>query len=481
MCDALLLLAVKYRKNIVPSPAVQGKLAFTNLYDVTFEDAMNAILGTDFKYEQAGSLVRVYPKDKGQMVHRVFTLYYISAAEAKKLMLQVLSAGAKIEVTTAAEIGVPLDTAIGGKPTGGDTTAMNDTLIVCDYPENIAKAEEVLRSIDVRPKQVLIEATVLSATLTEGMQLGIDWEMLQGTAIDQLPNPVAGSLTYLGSGGSSASVGSSLSGGLTLGLVRGDAAAFIRAVEQVTDVTVLANPKILAVNKQLGQIYIGKKVAYQSQTTQTTTSTTEQVQFLETGTKLSFRPYIGNDGLIRMDVHPKDSSATLRNSGTATLPDETSAELATNIIVKDGQTIVIGGLFRDKITTTRTQIPVLGNLPVLGALFRGKAEEAQREEVIVLLTPHIISDPNQMAGWTQPDDPLHKIAGARSELQQLNIVRQVRDHYEAAVQYYVKGSNKAAMQELDAALRLYPSCIEAIRLKEMIVKEQRIKKLRTAP
>lgn len=479
MCDALLLLAARYRKNIVPSPAVQGKLAFVNLYNVRFEEAMDAILGTDYKYEQQGNLIKVYPLDKGQMVHKVFTLYYIRAAEAQKLVQQVLSSGAKLDVTTAAEIGVPFDTAIGGKPVGGDTTAMNDTLIVCDYPENIKKAEEVIRAVDVCPKQVLVEATVLSAALTENMQFGIDWQTLEGPVISQLADLTAGSPDFLRSEGSSARVGGdSLDGGMRIGIVHNDVAAFIKAVEQVTDVTVLANPKILAVNKQLGQIYIGKKIAYQSQTTQTDVSTTEQVQFLETGTKLSFRPYVGNDGLIRMDVHPKDSSATLRTAGTSTLPDETSAELATNIIVKDGQTILIGGLFRDKITTTRTQIPVLGDLPLVGALFRGKADEVQREEVIVLLTPHIIHDPNEMSKWTQENSIESKKDGAEKELQRLNRIRHARDCYKAAVEYYVEGDDKAAMKELDAALRLYPAYLEAIRLEEMIAREQQVKKLR---
>jgi type II secretory pathway component GspD/PulD (secretin) len=241
----------------------------------------------------------------------------------------------------------------------------------------------------------------------------------------------------------------------------------------------LANPKILAVNKQLGQVYIGKKVAYQSQTTQTEVSTTEQVQFIDTGTKLSFRPYICNDGYIRMDIHPKDSSATLRTAGTATLPDETSAELVTNIIVKDGQTIAIGGLFRDKITATETQVPFLGDLPVIGAFFRGTADEVRREEVMVLLTPHIITETHQTAGWAREQEIKHKILGANKELQWINKIRRVKDCYEKAVDYYVDGDYRAAMEELDSAIELYPAYLEAIRLKEKIERELKIKKLKT--
>jgi type IV pilus assembly protein PilQ len=477
--DALHLLAAKYKRNIVPSPAVTGQLAFENLYDVTFEEAMDAILGTDFRYEQKGNLIKVYPRDKGEMVHKIFVLYYISAAEAKKLVSQVLSQEGKIEVTAAAQKGVPAEETISAQSSGGDDTAMNDTLIIYDYPENVERAEQVIASVDIRPRQVLIEATILSATLTEGMQFGIDWQTIKSVVIQELADLTRDTQDYFSSAGTSAKTGtSSLSGGLTIGFVHDDVAGFIRAVEEVTDVTILANPKIMAVNKQLGQIYIGKKVAYQSQTTQTDTSTTEQVEFLDTGTKLSFRPYIGNDGYIRMDIHPKDSSATLRSSGTATLPDETSAELVTNIMVRDGQTIVIGGLFRDRITTTRTQVPVLGDIPVIGGLFRGKADEIRREEVIVLLTPHIITDPNQADGQKQQYDVQRKMIGARDELQLINKIRRANEYYDNAAEYYLQGDHKAALKELDAALRLYPAYLEAIRLKELVTRELYLRRLK---
>jgi len=269
-----------------------------------------------------------------------------------------------------------------------------------------------------------------------------------------------------------------LTGGMTVGFVHDDVAVFLRAIEEITDVTILANPKILAVNKQLGQVYIGKKIAYQSQTTQTQVATTEQVQFIDTGTKLSFRPYICNDGYIRMDIHPKDSSATLRVSGGATLPDETSAELVTNIIVKDGQTIIIGGLLREQTTAVKTQVPILGDLPIIGAVFQGTADEVRREEVIVLLTPHIITEGNQTAGWARKRDIQHEVFGAKKELQVINEVRGAKEYYEKGVEYYINGDYEAAMKELDSAIELYSAYLEAIQLEEEFERESSINSLR---
>ena len=263
-----------------------------------------------------------------------------------------------------------------------------------------------------------------------------------------------------------ASVGGS---GLRLGITSGDVAAFITALETITDTTVLANPKILAVNKQLGQVYIGQKIGYTSSTTQTQTSTTQQVEFLDTGTKLSFRPYIGDDGYIRMDIHPKDSSGTLK---TNEIPDEFSTELATNIMVRDGETVVIGGLFRDVVVTSRSQIPLLGDLPLVGAVFRGTTDTVTRQEVIVLLTPHIIDDPNETDGTAREDDVQRKRFGAEDELQKIDRGKLAEVHYAKALREYDAGQTEEALKEVKSALRLRPSYLEAIRLKERIIAEK---------
>jgi type IV pilus assembly protein PilQ len=472
--DALQFLAARYQKNIVPSSKISGAITVTNLYDVTFEQALDAILGSGFKYEEKGNFINVYTadefkkirEDEGRMVYRIFTLYYISAAEAKKLVTPVLSNKVRIEVTTAAVTTFPTGESISTVAGGGDTTAMNDTIIVFDYPENIEEAAKVLSSVDIRPKQVLIEATIMSVALTEGMQFGIDWQTLKGTAVSALTGIDSGAPDYFKSAGTGAKVGTSaLTGGLTVGFALDDVGSFIRAVEEISDVTVLANPKILAINKQLGQVYIGKKIAYLSQTTQTQTSTTQQVNFLDTGTKLSFRPYIGNDGYIRMDIHPKDSDATIRGD----LPDETSAELVTNIMVKDGQTIVIGGLFRDTVSIVRNQVPVLGDIPIVGLLFRGKADQIKREEVVVLLTPHIVEEPSETDGIARAEDIRRKRYGAQDELQTISRGRMAEEFYAKAARLHVEGDNESAMMELQKALRLRPAYLEAIRLKERIL------------
>ncbi|MHC4104679.1 MAG: secretin N-terminal domain-containing protein, partial [Planctomycetota bacterium] len=300
--DALRFLGTKYQKNIVPSAKVEGLVTAATLYDMTFESALNAILGHGYKYEERDGVIWVYTaeefktimEDIERMEFKVFTLHYISAAEAQSLITPVLSGKGTIQASSPAETIVPTGDNISKGSGGGDNMALNDTIVLRDYPENIAEAERLLAELDLRPRQVLIEATILSATLTEDMEVGIDWNTTDGVAVTKTATD--GLMT---DGLASAVTGVT---GLTVGITQDHLKVFIRALETVTDTTILANPKILAINKQLGQVYIGTKIGYIDQTTQTQTSTTQSVKFLDTGTKLSFRPYIGNDGYIRMDI-----------------------------------------------------------------------------------------------------------------------------------------------------------------------------------
>lgn len=471
--DALRFLAAKYQKNIVPSSKVEGLITVTSLYDVTFEEALNSILGHNFRYDEQGNFIKIYTaeeykkikEDKERMTYEVFSLFYTSAAEAKKLVSQVLSSVGKIEATSPSATGVPISESISAPTGAGDAVAMHDAIIIYDYPENLKAASEVLKLIDVKPKQVLVEATILSATLTEDTELGIDWSTLKGVAI-------TGTLGLRGGMDASniqrSATGGLTSGGINIGITADGISAFIKAVETVTDVTIMANPKILAVNKQLGQVYIGTKVSYRDnqQATQAGVVSNGEIKFLDTGTKLSFRPYISDDGYIRMDIHPKDSSSTL--NATSGAPDEQSAELVTNVIVKDGQTIVIGGLFRDKVTSSKTQIPLLGDIPIVGNAFRGKTDTTERQEVIILLTPHIITDADQTEGMARVEDIQRKRFGAKDGIQWVGRTRLAEDAYGRAAKYYLEGQKDKALKELNSSLQLRPTYLEAIRLKERI-------------
>lgn len=455
--DALRMLAQMYQKNIVPSSKVDGIVTVTNLYDVTFEEALQAVLGTH-KYETRGNFIKIYTNDefmadKSRFEHAIITLYYVNSDEAKKLAEPLLSEFGRLGVTTAA----PASAAAGQ---GGDTLAIHDRLVVSDYPENIQRIREVLSEVDVKPMQVLIEVTVMKAELEESLAFGIDWSNVPG---------ISGGVSLTQGGISSDGVSATFpTGGLSAGITIDGFSAFIRAQEGVTDVTLVANPKILALNKQAGKLIIGKEEGYQSLTQSNTDGATQQVEFLESGTILEFRPFIGRDGMIRMEISPEQSTGEIVNS----LPTKTTTNIITNVMVKDGQTIVLGGLFQEETNLGRNQTPLVGDVPVVGELFKGVDDSSKRTELIVLITPHIISDPEEADGADRLEDVYRLAHNARKSIYGLSRTRIAEDRYAKAVKQFGEGNYECALMELDAPYLIGPrNDLNVIRLRERIVRE----------
>ncbi len=493
---ALRMLQLKYEKNIIPISRMDDQITVFELFNVTFDEALQAIIGINkFEVQENGSITVYTPEEYEQIMQdmrrmetKVFTLYYISAEEAKELLSPVISEFGKIEATKAPEVGISSDDGLEVIE-GGTSMSIQDSIVMKDYPEEIAEAELLIKQLDVRPLQVLIEATILAATLVEGLDLGVDLSLMAGASLsgtastetivaeDNIQRGDAGSSPILQIDGFSGTpietfgFAKAGSDGLRLGISTGDVRVFITALEKVTDVTVLANPKILALNKQLGTVYIGRRIGYRSSTTVSGSgnASSGEVEWLESGTKLTFRPYIGKDGYIRMDIYPKDS--TLTGEEIEGVPSEVTAELSTNIMVKDGQTIVIGGLFRDSVISSKSQVPLLGELPVLGELFKGTTDESIRQEVIILLTTHIIEAPSELDGDKRAADVEMKRFGARRGLHWLGVARLSEDSYTKAVALYTNGASADSLRELNWTLNLRPTYLEALRLRERIVRE----------
>ena len=223
-------------------------------------------------------------------------------------------------------------------------------------------------------------------------------------------------------------------------------------------------------NKQRGEVIVGRRDGYLT-TTVTETAAVQTVEFLETGTQLIFRPYISGDDHVRMEIHPEDSTGGLT---AANLPYEQTTEVTTNIIVQDGHTILIGGLFREVSSASRSQVPIVGNLPVAGALFRNTRDNTQREEVIILLTVHIVKDDATMdkASVTAINDVERYRAGMRKGIQWFGRERLAQAHYKWALEHLNSGHRSQALWDLDMAINNNPKLLAAIKLKEELTHER---------
>jgi type IV pilus assembly protein PilQ len=483
----LRMLSVQGRRNIITSPGIEGTVN-AELHGVTFEEALEAILRSqglkavtdrNFVYiitqEQYDEMVGADRK----LQARLFKLTYVTSTEAFQLITPMLSPDGKAAQTAAAEVGI----ASTPEAAGGDNLAIQDCIVVTDYPENLENIARVLRELDVRPRQVLIEATIMRAQLRDNNELGIDFNIVCGIDFEGInATSIGGTNLTLGpvppeqfnNGLISTNTdfaGTVNAGGWTFGVIKNNIAVFIRALEQVTDATVMANPKVLALNKQRGEIIVGRRDGYLT-TTVTETAAVQTVEFLETGTQLLFRPFIGDDGWVRMEIHPEDSSGGLTS---ANLPFEETTEVTANIMVRDGHTILIGGLFRERTNAGRAQVPGLGSIPGLGLLFQRINDESAREEVIILLTVHVIKDtPEEDAMFEGLAEDVERLrVGSRRRLLGIGRERLAQAHYKWAVEHLQQGDLSAALWDVNFALHNSTRMLPAIKLEERI-RQQRM-------
>ena len=428
----MLQLSENAQRTIVISPAIQGNLT-ADFYGVTFDEAVESISKVmDFICIKESKRLMVYTlaewdKKQEQMSVRIYRLNNIRAKEASELLGGLLTEKGSIKLATPRELGLKDDS----EEALVDHNAQ-DVLVVKDLESVLLQMDELIPQLDRLPQQVLIEATILSVKLDDTNALGVDLSILGGhTNMNRMgmTSTLAG-LPTLGedavgltnfsrvAAGASTSTSSLVpEGGLSMSIVSNNIAMFIRALETTSDTTILANPKLLVVNRCLGEVNVGKEQGYQSGSEATSSSTTSTTEILETGTILKVRPFIGKNGKIRMIIRPEISDGIIVEKGGIALPESEVSKVTTEVIVDDGKTIVIGGLFQEKTVLTRHRVPLLGTLPNVGALFRSHKDEVIRSELIVLITPHIIGYQESEAASKQVQDYIQRARlGARRGL-----------------------------------------------------------------
>ncbi|MCD4824138.1 MAG: hypothetical protein K8S55_05985, partial [Phycisphaerae bacterium] len=483
----LVQLSKQIRRNIVTSQGVQGNVT-VDLYGVTFDQALAAILrSAGLVHKEEDGIIYVYSAAEFaalQMVMetKVFHLYYLTATDAKALLEAMLTAQGKITITPADDTGLRKC-----ESEKRPSNAAKETIVVFDTKENLKKITRVVAEIDVRPPQVLVEATILSVLLDDDDDMGVDLSILAGNAnfnqygatsnlganpaIPAAPgvrnfNKIQG---RMGTGFSD--LQTDTLGGLSLGIVSSNLAMFVRVLEETRDTTMLANPKLMIVNKQYGEVLIGDSMGYIASSETTDTSTTSTVEFLETGTKLHIRPFVGKNDYIRMEIHPEisDGNVTVPAGATVALPNKTTTEITTNVIVRDGKTIVIGGLFQERNIRHRSQIPVLGNIPWAGSLFRNTNDNLEKRELIILITPHLVryDSDEEIGAKIKKETDLFRL-GARRGLMWWNRTRLSDAFVLEARRAMANGEMDKAMWNIDLALATVPVKNDALFLKEKL-------------
>ncbi|MFM9956549.1 MAG: type II secretion system protein GspD [Phycisphaerales bacterium] len=492
LANVLQMLSLQSRKNIIASKDVSATVS-ANLYGVTFYEALDSVLHVNgYGYIEKGNFIYVHTLEEiaaieaaeRKTVSKVIRLNYLNANDAAEFVSPLLSENGQIKTN-----GDPGEFTLSeDAPGGNEQYALSAMLIVYDYADHIAEVEELLKQIDTKPAQVLVEATILQTSLNEANAFGVDFSVLHdvnfldflgvgplgapgslgGTGTDNF-----GPLDNEGSAVSSTAGNFAGPGTIKAAILADQVGVFIRALDEVGNVSILSNPKILALNRQPAKVLVGRKLGYLN-TTATETSTTQTVEFLDTGTQLSFRPFVSNDGMVRMELKPRVSEGVIRTATDATgaavtIPDEITQEITTNVIVPDGSTVVLGGLFKETTTLNRSQVPVLGDIPILGLAFQGHDDETDRSEIIFMIKPTVVHDKILAEQGERSLAYAERVrTGSRLGLLPFSRERQTAQLNLEAERLAGEGKTDEAMWKLRRSIELNPLQPDAIRLKEQV-------------
>jgi type II secretory pathway component GspD/PulD (secretin) len=431
------IISAKSGITIVTSPEVRGRVSVF-IDNLSFDDALDVIVTLqDLAYEKKGNVVKVmtmveyeraYGKKFGERKEtRTIRLTYakpsnvVNAITSLKSDLGKIiadeSTGTIIITDTPQSLSVileaikeldrPLETLvidINYARFGDIKNYLNELItpgvgqiisddrsgkvVVYDFPQRLARIKNLLQELDEQSRQVLITGEIIEVEIGDKFQSGIEWEKIfKSVHMDNLDLvakfPVTPALANYGK----ISIGT---------LTQDHYNIIINMINEYGKTKILNRPRIVAVNKEEARILVGTREAYvtssQSQS-ETSVVTAENINFVDVGLKLVVIPTIGSDGFITMKIKPEISTVKeyLDTEAGGRVPIVKTAESETVVKVKDGNMLVIAGLMIDSDLKEAKGLPDLSKLPILGHLFSTKTKEKTKSEIVIFITPTIIS------------------------------------------------------------------------------------------
>lgn len=267
-----------------------------------------------------------------------------------------------------------------------------NSLVIMASPTDYNNLSQVIQKLDRRSKQVFVRVLIAEVSMDKSRELGMQTGVVGGAVLNDylavagLYDPLGVLSSVLGT------VGGSTSSLLSQFEPRpANVAAVLKALDREGLLNILSTPNILTTDNKEAEINVGENVPFQGATTQSTISTITSVERKDVGINLKIKPQISEGNYIRMDIS-QEISAVKNDRGQAIDLVTTKRAAKTSVVVKDQETVVIGGLIQDSEEETVQKVPFLGDIPGLGWLFKTKTKNRKKTNLMILLTPHIVKD-----------------------------------------------------------------------------------------
>jgi type IV pilus assembly protein PilQ len=393
--DVIRTIAKQVDLDIVKGPDVTGNVTAT-LTDIPLNEALTHILSAyGAGYVASENMIRIVPasqltEETEKTVSKVYRIVYANVTEAEKALTKIISKRGSISSNPG-----------------------TSNIMITDTESKITAIDAYIQEIDRRTAQILVEARIYDVSNTDALDLGIEWRAGRNTGygtgratgigtLSTVGGPVSGTLTNndpFMTGGFTSTTGkaTATTGTLDFGIItrHADIDLLMSAARQKNGAKLLANPRILVLDNEQATFKAVREIPYQ-QLQQGGYQSYGTTEFKEVGVELRVTPHLAKDGLIRLHIVPVFSvhvdDVDLQLTGTSiTMPQPVvdTREADTIALVQNGDTVVIGGLRKEEVTQEISKIPLLSDIPILGALFKFQGEQTINSELIVFITPRL--------------------------------------------------------------------------------------------
>lgn len=316
------------------------------------------------------------------------------------------------------------------------TVAVNETnnsIVICDTPENLRKIVAEVKQADQTPRQVMVEVVILDVQLRDDTEIGVNWDLLSADLYDvtyrqnltsSRLSAVPPTLETVGN----ATVHNTVGLGGDFSVISGTIRHVLHAIQQKRDVEILASPRALVLSGQTATIKAVEEIPYEEviDTAAGGAAALTSTEFKEVGINLQVLATVTDGNNIFLTVDTEQNVRTGESSKGVPVVDTRRAN--TSLLLKDGQTVIIGGLRREENVKAIDQIPLLGDLPLIGFLFRSTTTATTRSELVVLLSPRLCGDapiPADIRAWSDRVRTMSLLTPPAGEPDQGNVSERV--------------------------------------------------------